>query len=500
MKNKFFWLIAFLLWFLLAIFSLHPIISGIFPFWYDPARDMLSAWNNLHKITLIGSTSGIPGIFYGPYWIWFLSISIFFSKDPRLATFVVSFIPYIFFFPIVLYQFKKYFDKDILLVLWVFFIIGFKSYVIFIWNPNNSPLLFLLAVYMILSAVNQEGFPSNLKKLFLSGIVAGLALSINMSFGAVFALSSVLFFLLNAIFFLRKTFKTRIRSFFSQLISFLIGIALTFTPFLVFEIRHGFEQIKTAVAALTHGGGGFVTVHGLTKQQIVESFFSRWGQLLHIPFNLSLVILVVLAIIFIILLVQRRICFSKQEKIMFLFIFSLILSCLGLYLLVRNPVWDYHFIGVEIFWILLLGIFLTKIPFVRFIAYGLILILVIMQSIIFFGTLHTPILATDSLAAKEYIVKMIANDANSKAYNVYAYNPSIYTYEYSYLFRWLVGKDIPYDPASVKRQGDIYLILPQEKKSILEDFINYRTPSKLYKTVKTWSVPNGTFILKRSLM
>jgi len=79
-----FWLIAFGAWLLLAGFNLYAIISGNISFWYDPARDMLSAWDNLHKLTLIGSTSGIPGIFYGPYWIWLLSIPIFFSKDPVL--------------------------------------------------------------------------------------------------------------------------------------------------------------------------------------------------------------------------------------------------------------------------------------------------------------------------------------------------------------------------------------------------------------------------------
>jgi hypothetical protein len=72
MKNKLFWLIALISWVILAVINLYPIIVGNIPFWYDPARDMLSAWDNLHKLTLIGSTSGIPGIFYGPYWIWLL--------------------------------------------------------------------------------------------------------------------------------------------------------------------------------------------------------------------------------------------------------------------------------------------------------------------------------------------------------------------------------------------------------------------------------------------
>jgi len=500
MKNNFFWFIGFFSWIILATLSLRPIISGAIPFWYDPARDMLSAWDNLHKLTLIGSTSGIPGIFYGPYWIWFLSIPVLFSKDPRLATFIVSFIPYMIFFPIILSRFKNYFENDVLLGLWILFILTFQSYAIFIWNPNNSPLLFLLAAYLILSSLDQKTFINELKKVFLAGIVVGLALNINLSFGSVFALSSGLFFLLNAALFLKGTLLTKIRNVFLQLISFSAGILLTFLPFFVFEVRHNFGQTKIALKALLHGGGGVVTIHGLSKWGIIGSFFARWTELLHLPSCISLIILVILAISLLLLLLIKKISFSKSEKILSLFLFSLVLSCLGLYSSVRNPVWDYHFIGIEVFWMLLLGIFLIKIPYIKLAAYGWILFLIVMGTIGFLGSLKTSVLATDSLAAKEYMVKTISNDAKGKEYTVYAYSPSIYIYEYSYLFRWLTGKEIPYDPALIRPGKEVYLILPQDKKAVLNDFINYRTPVKLYQTVKTWTIPNGTLILKRSLI
>jgi hypothetical protein len=499
-KNKLFWLIAFIIWLLVAIINLYPIISGNIPFWYDPARDMLSAWDNLHKLTLIGSTSGIPGIFYGPYWIWYLSVSVFFSKDPRFATFIVSFIPYMFFFPVVLYQFKNYFNKYILLILWVLFILSSKAYVLFIWNPNNSPLLFLLSSYLILSAVSKEKTFSCLKQILLAGMVAGLALNINIAFGAVFALSSVLFLFLNTSFLLKKTFKLKIQQFFLQLPAFLIGISIMFLPFFIFEIRHGFEQTKSVLTALVTGGGGIVTVHGLTKPQIIESFFTRWAQLLQLSSNLSLVVLVALVIILVVLFLKKKVIFSPPERRMLLFLLCLSVGCLGLYLSVHNPVWDYHFIGIEVLWVLLLGVFLTKIPFLRYVAYGWIVFLLVMQIVGFWTMLHTPVLGASSLTTKEYIVNTIAKDAKGKTYSVYAYSPSIYVYEYTYLFRWLANKDVPYDPSVIVKKGDVYLILSPDKQSALDDFVNYRTPSKLYKTVKTLSIPDGTIILKRSLL
>jgi hypothetical protein len=500
MRNKFFWFIALSFWLVLAAFSLRPIIMGTIPFWYDPARDMLSAWDNLHKLTLIGSTSGIPGIFYGPYWIWFLSIPIIFSKDPRLAALVVSFIPYMFIFPIILFQFRSYFKNDILLALWIIFILGFQSYTVFIWNPNNSPLLFLLAGYLILFSLSRKTFVSELRWVFLSGLVVGLALNINLSFGSVFALSSMLSFFLYAVLFLNGTFVIKIKNFFLRFISYSLGVLLVFLPFFVFEIRHGFQQAKIALAAFFHGGAGLVMVHGLTKQGIVESFFSRWAELLHLPFNLSLIVLAILIFSLFVLLLRKKIKFLRSEKILCLFLACLVLGCLGLYISVRNPVWDYHFIGIEVFWILILGILLMKIPYVKFIAYAWILFLIVAGVINIFGSLKVSVLTTDSLVTKEYIVRTISDDAKGKIYSVYAYSPSIYTYEYSYLFRWLEGKEIPYDPSLIRPLGSIYLILPSDKKSTLDDFINYRTPTRLYKTVKTWTIPNGTAILKRDLL
>jgi hypothetical protein len=52
----------------------------------------------------------------------------------------------------------------------------------------------------------------------------------------------------------------------------------------------------------------------------------------------------------------------------------------------------------------------------------------------------------------------------------------------------------------IKKEGDVYLILPKEKFFLLDDFINYRTPKNYYKTSESWTIPNGTQILKRSLL
>ena len=74
--------------------SLRSVLWGGIPFWSDPARDLLLAWDNLHKISLIGPPGGIPGVFYGPYWLWILSLIQYVSLDPRVVTLTALLIPY----------------------------------------------------------------------------------------------------------------------------------------------------------------------------------------------------------------------------------------------------------------------------------------------------------------------------------------------------------------------------------------------------------------------
>src|SRR5690349_7189844 len=109
LKNKFFYLNNNKLILATIFVSIPPILiilinifTGNISFWYDPARDLLAGLANLHKPTLIGPTSGIPGVFYGPYWIWLLSFGQLFSHDPRIVVLIAGALPYLIFFPMVL--------------------------------------------------------------------------------------------------------------------------------------------------------------------------------------------------------------------------------------------------------------------------------------------------------------------------------------------------------------------------------------------------------------
>lgn len=494
--NKVLFLLAAVLsWLIPAAMLLFPILTGNIPFWYDPARDMLSAWDNLHKLTLIGPTSGIPGIFYGPYWIWFLSIPIFFSKDPRLTTLVVSFLPYFVIFPIILWQFRRIVGKWTILMLWLLFIFTYQSYAIFLWNPNNAPILFLLAIDLFISLDQKASVFHRVLRLCVAGLVVGLALNIDISFGTVFTLGSLIYLVLSTIL-LHERFFEKLQKVALHIGSFLLGIIVMFAPFFLFEFRHGFQQTKTALHAFSRGGD-VVTVHGMTKPEILQNFFVVLATLLHMPLWVAGILLFVSLIALTVGVFRGWLSFKRVEGQLLLILLSVSLACLGLYLSVRNPVWGYHFIGVEIIWLLFTGLMLKKLPFVKYLFSLWVIVVVTLGIYQFIPSLHISALLSESLAAKKYAVTTIMKDAGEKEYAVYAYSPSIYIYEYSYLFRWLAQKDVPYDPGMEHRTSTVYLILPAANNSKLSDFINYRTPGNVYKTTETIHMLNGTVVLKR---
>ena len=486
-------------WVFIVAMQLHNVFSATMPFWYDPARDMLMGLDNLHKFSLIGPPSGISGIFYGPYWIWLLSFGEIISKDPSVVNFIVNTLPYLILLPIGLYLFvrEKVFDTFTGILLWVAFAYAFSGYMSSIWNPNLAPLFYLYAIYFLLSLYSQKSPRRSIVYTFLAGILAGLALNFQISFSVGFVLGSFLYLIIASLIAHGKKIKRKdLLILFQRLLAFLLGIVFMFVPFLLFEVRHGFMQTKVAINAFLKGGG-VVVLHGLSKTDILWSYFGRVGTLLFISQYILVPLIGFLLLVIAFLYSKKKMKFSAVDNNVIILLACITVGVLGIYLSAKNPIWPYHFIGVEIVALLLVSFILSKIKMLRFVLFAWIIYLTFVQMQGFMQSFQFNRLKQPSLYTKEQEVKTIIKDAGKTNYAVFAYNPSIYTYDYSYLFRWLANKDFSYDPGFIQRKKITYLIIPAGDKAKIEDFIHYRTPEKEYKTARTWNTPDGTVILKR---
>lgn len=445
---------------LTAISPLRSVVLGGIPFWHDIGRDLLLAWDNLHKITLIGPPGGIPGIFYGPYWIWLLSLPIVFTRDPRLVTIFAITLPYFVIFPLLLWKMRPIFGTVVIFTLWALFIFSFEAYATFLWSPYPAALIFLLLAYL----VRQNKHP------IIIGIVSGLVYNFNFSFGITVILATTIYQLLfNRRFFLR----------------YLLGLFLVFSPVILFELRHGFTQTRafsdTFIKSALYNSAVVGQV-GIPKDEILSKIFAAGGSIFRLSESLSIRLGFLLAI----WVVWQKL--FKDRLMVFLLI--CLFALLAIYLSTKNPIWPYHFIGVETIFLLIFGLALTKSRLLK-IAAGIFAFVLMVQSAVNFARSPFPnYLSVPSLVSKETIVRTVLADAGGDPFSVQPYSPAIYTYDYDYLFRWLGHKN---QPSKVT-----YLIIPETDESHRLDFIHYKTPEASFLTIWEKTMPDGTVVLKRS--
>ncbi len=482
--------------FILAVILPIPIIlinifSGSIPFWFDPARDFLSALSSQHKLTLIGQPTGIPGLFYGPYWVWLLSVPLLFSKDPRVVQLLVLGIPYMLIFPLVLYRFKLIFDLKIITALYLLFAFSFMRYAIFPWNPHLAPLLVLVIIYLLVFKDRTNN--KNLLYVFLAGLFSGVVGNFHISFDIGLIGGTLLYFFIS---FLKKINLENFKRTLIESVLYFFGFLLAFAPFLLFEARHGFYQTKTAITTFL-SPYAVVGLKGLTSEEIWNNFLLIPARIIQLP-DLYGNLLFVILIIILGWVISRKVGLVEKEKNLLILTLSILVCVLFIFLSSKNPVWEYHFIAAEIPFLLLLGLIMRKLRLAKilFLVWAIVILATSYSN--FFIKPRPSVLSYDSLAKKEFIVKLINQDAKGSAYTVFAYNPAIYTYDYSYLFDWLAGKDMSYDPGQIKEREDtVYLIIQKTDPGIFQDYINVHAPDNLYKTTKKWKIADGTVVLKR---
>lgn len=493
--KKIFLLIALFLPFLLAF---NSVLAGNVILWYDSARDLLSAWDSLAKPTLIGPTSGIPGIFYGPYWTWLLSIGIALSKDPRIATLIVATIPYVILFPLIWFHFKKYFSKTALVACWLLFFFGFgMTYATQLWNPYPAPLLTLLLIFLLITFQARAISPITALQGSIIGFILGIVINFHISFGLAVTVGVFFFLIADSVKDLLNQKRRRQLLFTKIFFIFFIGIGFVaaFTPFILFEIRHNFQQTHVLLNALSHFGA-VVTLKGLNKIEILTSFFTILGKFLSLSALIGGIFLFAVLGYFILQIKKGGVLLNQMDKRIITLISCLLAGISALYFTAKNPVWIYHFIGVEIIFLILIALLATKISWVKYALMGWASIVVGYNLIHFMNDLTKTIPTT--LYAQKEIVQTITQDANGSNYAVIAYEPSIYQYEYTYLFRWLAHKDVPYDPTQTPPYPNpCYLIVPTNDPEERHNFIQFRTPDKIYDTSKSWQKPYNIEIIRR---
>lgn len=489
---------------LICFIQLLNILNGYSAFWFDPARDFMLAVSNLKKISLIGSPTGIPSVFYGPYWIWSISLAMLVTKDPSLIIIILQVIPYLIIFPYIFFKFKRTFSLSVCLsLLWLFYLSS-GNYIVQIWNINYAPLLFLITTYLITKLPKIRKYKEIIVNLFLLGLLNALLINFHFSFGFAITIASGLFILAEIrIQSLKETasFPQKITKLLFGILVYALGIIAIESPIILFEIRHNFLQTKAILNTITQAflyNTAVVGQTGLKQTEIINQLLIvKPSHILGINQFMQYCVYFALAIFCIIFFAYKRQLPIKLPKILSLYLLTCTLTIAVVYTKSKNPIFDYHFSGLEIIILLTIGIIANTNKYLKKTLFLWVFVLVSLNTFSFVKNFNYIQYKGTPLWLKEAIVKSIYDDAQNTQFATFAYSPAILTYDYDYIFYWLGKAYYKNQPAQNNNTNLVYLIIPDTSKDIYYDFINYKTPNSKYVSKKIWVMVDGTTILKR---
>lgn len=334
--------LAFVLIFIAAALLRFPLVSqGFFAFTHDQGRDLLAVAEIVNgHLTLIGPTTGLQGIFYGPWWYYFLTpLYLVASGDPQIITQIFSLL-------------------GIVAVIAVFFLakkltgsssIAFGSMIIAavsgpfltassqIWSPSLVPPLMVLYIW---ATTKLLASPTLVWSLIL-GLTVGLVLDTGAAFGIMLFAATTATIILHPLS-LRGHSRRPWESLLRVLPVYLLGFLIILAPRIIFDLRHDFLITKSIIAWISQPQVYQEKLDLLSRlTNRADLFLLNFSQTF--AKSNKVLALLPLSLVFLAFIFKRNQLFG-QNIFRFLLIVTLIIY-LG-FSLYPDSVWDYYLVGL----------------------------------------------------------------------------------------------------------------------------------------------------------
>jgi 4-amino-4-deoxy-L-arabinose transferase-like glycosyltransferase len=239
----------------------------------DEGRDVLVVYNILHgHLTLLGPTSSVGGFFLGPIYYYFMVPFLWiFNYNPvgpavMVALFGVATVWLVYIVG------KDLFNAKVGLIAALLYAISplVIAYSRSSWNPNPMPFFSLLTLYVVYKALKKN----SLKLFFVAGILFGIAMQLH--YLSIFLGVIIIIYTALTTFYNQKSLKV-ISRLSKNYLSIFLGFLIGWSPFLAFEIRHGFLDFKNIFnfvlfSGKTGAGSDYLATIG-------DVFFRLFGRL-----------------------------------------------------------------------------------------------------------------------------------------------------------------------------------------------------------------------------
>jgi hypothetical protein len=490
-KNK---LTIFILTLIILISSylrLSGTFTNSFAFTYDVGRDMLkiSEMISLHKIPLIGFTTGVEGIFYGPWWYYILFTPFLISGgNPQFIAAFIALTGIITILLLFILGKKLEGNKFGLLLA---FLAGFSPELIGtstqIWNPNLAPILIATSLFLVLKIIKN---PTPLT-FFFFGIISSLLIDTEIVFGLLLLLGNTIGLFAVS----RKTILTR------KSLLFIPGFLLILAPRIIFELRHELLMTKTFFHVLSSQGQAST---GITLPAIIEKlniFLGLYAGTITGRSTIVAGILLILMIFFFLIYYKK----FKTETRKFFYLSSIITITFVIGIIFfSHDIWPHYLVGLPVYFCLLTAIPIyyatKKIKFghisLALLLFGLFWINV--KPIQAITDLQKPLWEGDASVYRNQlaVVDYIYNEASGKRFEITTYSPAVFAYPYDYLFSWYGPKKYHYARTLGHEKLFFIIIEPNPQyPTLLKDWL--KTREKDGKIIKEQKVKGGIIVQTR---
>jgi hypothetical protein len=409
-----------------AVFFGFYQLEARYYFDWDQERDAQIIWQIVreHKPTLIGPIAVGPGSFFlGPLWFYLLTpFYVLFNMDPIAGAIFASMVNVVTAIVIFIITKKIFGIKEAIVAgfLWA------TSFDRSSFNPILVPLFTIIFIYLLIQISRSKS-----KYVPWAFLIFGLGLQIHVQ---------ILFFLIPLIF---TVYKASVKEIIKGVALFL----LTFTPIIIFDLRHGFGNSKAFINFFLGQSGPSITFLQSLSASFIKFFTAAAGLLPILPID------AVKKGAFLVFCAILGIKFSKTSIKIKIILLSFIILPPVLFSIYKGNLSEYYYAIVFVPVIIGFGSLFRKIPAAILLLF--IIIILYLRFSVFIDKTYTL-----SLKYKREAVSYIIKDSGSKDFILHIDSSYGYATGFNYLFTYY--KNVP------KEKGDhLYLIsIPWSQKEV----------------------------------
>lgn len=400
MKKSHIIIILIIILFIAAFFRLYR-IGEYMIFLGDEGRDVLVVKRILidHKFTLLGPITSVGSMYIGPIYYYFMApFLLLWGFNPvgpavMVALFAVATTGLIFYILNKYFSFKSAIIASFLYAISPLTIIHGRSS----WNPNIVPFFSILIILGLLKTFVEK----KPRWLLLSGLALGIILQLHY-IALMFAPIIFVTLIINKPKFHWKYY-----------LYMFLGFLITISPFLAFELRHNFPNLRSVISFLTPGTREFS--FGITKfihtfSDILTRLFWRLVIIENAEITKILIIFIFITLIFVYIKSHK---YKKFLQIIFLWFILGLIS----YSLYRGSIYDYYLVPLFPLPFIMTAIFIDRILQIK--RSGLIIGILLLGMITFFNLKKNPQLFVPNNLLKntETTSQFVNKMADNKPYN-----------------------------------------------------------------------------------